>query len=297
MNQALSLKGAMTAIVTPFADGRIDWDALGRLIDHQLAGGIQGIVPCGTTGESPTLSHDEHDQVVEYVVQRVAGRVPVIAGTGSNSTDEARRLTEHARAAGADACLVVNPYYNKPTQEGMFEHIRRIAEVELPIVLYNIPGRTGVELLPETIVRMYTDIEPVVAVKEATGKLDTASAVAAECDIAILSGDDSLTLPLASVGGRGVISVLGNLLPAEVRWLCDAIASNDLSAARAQHLKLFGLMKGLLSLATNPIPIKAALAAGGWIRNELRLPMNPLSAEKQPALSALLEPFGERIKA
>ena len=291
MAEKLTLEGSMVALVTPFSNGEIDWEAFGELIDFQLENGTQGLIPCGTTGESPTLSHTEQDKVIEFTVQRAAGRVPVIAGTGSNSTAEAFRLTQHARDAGADACLIVNPYYNKPTQQGMFDHIRRLAEVELPIVLYNIPGRTSVELTPETVVRMYNEIEMVVAIKEATGKLDTASEIAAACDITILSGDDSLTLPLSSVGAAGVISVLANILPAELRRFCDTIASDDIAAARAMHLKLFPLFKGMF-VQTNPIPIKAALAMAGMIRNELRLPMTPLSDEYRAPLAKLLGEFG-----
>jgi len=285
------LQGSMVAIVTPFADGQVDYEALARLIEFQIAGGTQGIVPCGTTGESPTLSHAEHGEVIEFTIKQVARRIPVIAGTGSNSTEEAARLTLRAKDAGADACLIVNPYYNKPTQQGMFDHIARLAEVELPIVLYNIPGRTSIELAPETIVRMYNEIEMVVAVKEATGKLDTASEIAAACDITILSGDDSLTLPLSSVGASGVISVLANILPVELRNFCDSIASDDITAARAMHLRLFPLFKGMF-VQTNPIPIKAALAMAGMIRNELRLPMSPLSDEYRAPLAELLGQFG-----
>jgi len=291
MAERMKLEGSMVALVTPFADGEVDWDALGRLIEFQIAGGTRGLVPCGTTGESPTLSHDEHDKVIEFTVERAAGRVPVIAGTGSNSTAEALRLTRHARQAGADACLVVNPYYNKPTQHGMIEHVRRLAEAQLPIVLYNIPGRTGIELAAETIAKMYEEIEMVVAVKEATGKLDMASAIAAACDITIVSGDDSLTLPICSVGGSGVISVLANLLPGEIRGLCDAIAAGDAAAARERHLKLFGLFKAIF-VETNPIPIKAAMAMAGMIRNELRLPMTPLSEAHRPMLAGMLRDFG-----
>ena len=294
MKPDIQLHGAMTAIVTPFANGDVDFDALGRLIDEQIAGGIQGLVPCGTTGESPTLSHEEQDKVTEFTCRHVDGRVPVIAGTGSNSTEEALRLTRHARQAGADACLVVNPYYNKPTQQGMFEHMARLAEAQLPIVLYNIPSRTGIELLPETIVRMYEEIDMVVAVKEATGKIDTASAVAAACDITILSGDDALTLPLMAVGGKGVISVLANLLPAEIRKLTDAALAGEMAAARQQHQRLFDLFKGMFG-ETNPIPIKAAMAMVGKIRNELRLPMTPLCEKNIPALRALLEQFGLKV--
>ena len=291
MAERIQLGGSYVALVTPFSDGEVDYGALGELIDFQIDSGTQGLVPCGTTGESPTLTHDEQDRVTAFTAERSAGRVPVVAGTGSNSTAEAVRLTRHAKEAGADACLVVNPYYNKPTQQGMFEHIARLAEVELPIVLYNIPGRTSIELAVETIARMYADIEMVVAVKEATGKLDVASAIAAACDITILSGDDSLTLPIASVGGRGVISVLGNLLPAEIRALCDAIAAGDAETARRTHLRLFPLFKAMF-VQTNPIPIKAALAMAGRIRNELRLPMTPLSEAHRQPLAAMLRGAG-----
>ena len=291
MAEKLKLEGSMVSLVTPFANGEIDWEAFGDLIDLQLANGTQGLIPCGTTGESPTLSHAEHDRVIEFTVQRAAGRVPVIAGTGSNSTADAFRLTQHAKDAGADACLIVNPYYNKPTQRGMFEHVARLADAELPIVLYNIPGRTSIELAPETIVKMYQEIDMVVAVKEATGKLDMASAVASACDITILSGDDSLTLPLISGGASGVISVLANILPNEVRALCDAALGGQFDTARELHHKLFPLFKGMF-VETNPIPIKAAMAMAGMIQNELRLPMSPLSTPLREPLAALLRPFG-----
>lgn len=295
MSERMNIQGAMTAMVTPFAAGEVDYDALGRLIDFQIAGGIQGLVPCGTTGESPTLSYEENDRVIAFTVERSAGRVPVIAGTGSNSTREALELTAHARTAGADACLIVMPYYNKPTQHGMFEHVKRIAEVGLPIVLYNIPARCGVELTPETIVRMYEEIELVVAVKEATGKLDSASQIASSCDIAIMSGDDSLTLPICAVGGAGVISVLSNILPAEVRKLCDHITDFDLADACTQHLRLFPLCRGMF-VETNPIPIKAAMAMAGMIQNELRLPLTPLSDQYRKPLADLLKTFGVECK-
>ncbi|KPK85616.1 MAG: 4-hydroxy-tetrahydrodipicolinate synthase [Phycisphaerae bacterium SM23_33] len=295
MPKRIKLEGSMVALVTPFRKGEVDWDALGELIDFQLANGTQGLVPCGTTGESPTLGHEEHDAVVEFTIRRAAGRVPVIAGTGSNSTAEALQLTRHAREAGADACLVVNPYYNKPTQQGMFEHVAELAKIGLPIVLYNIPSRTGIELATDTIVRMYNQIEQVVAIKEATGKLDNASALACRCDITILSGDDSLTLPIGSVGGRGVISVLANILPAEVRKLTDAMLAGEMEAATKQHLRLFPLIKAIF-VETNPIPIKAALAMAGKIKNELRLPLLPLSQEHDPMLAELLRPFGVEAK-
>lgn len=295
MSERMKVEGSMVALVTPFADGAVDYEALGRLIEFQIANGTQGLVPCGTTGESPTLSHAEHDKVIEFTVEKAGGRVPVIAGTGSNSTSEALRLTRHAKEAGADACLVVNPYYNKPTQQGMYEHVAALAGAELPIVLYNIPGRTGIEMSPATVARLYNDIEYVVAIKEATGKLDMASEIAATCDITILSGDDSLTLPICAVGGSGVISVLANILPGEVRQLCDAITDFDMAAACTQHLKLFPLCKAMF-VETNPIPIKASLAMAGMIRNELRLPLTPLSQKCRPELARLLKEFGVEIK-
>lgn len=295
MSQRMQLEGSMVAIVTPFADGQVDYDALGRLIEFQIDGGTQGIVPCGTTGESPTLDYDEHDKVIEFTVDAVNGRVPVIAGTGSNSTAEAVRLTRHAKSAGADACLIVNPYYNKPPQRGMVDHVKAIAEADLPIVLYNIPGRTGVELAAETIAQMYEEIELVVAVKEATGKLDMASAVASLCDITILSGDDSLTMPIASVGGAGVISVVANILPAEVRRLCDLIEAQNLHDACTQHLKLLPLFKGMLSMETNPIPVKAAMQMAGLCSGEVRLPLAPLAEQYHQPLRAMLLEAGVEL--
>jgi 4-hydroxy-tetrahydrodipicolinate synthase len=291
----MRFSGSMVAMVTPFADGKVDYDALARFIEFQIAGGTQGLVPCGTTGESPTLDYDEHDKVIAFTVEKAAGRVPVIAGTGSNSTAEALALTRHAKDCGAEACLIVNPYYNKPTQHGMFDHVARIAELGLPIVLYNIPGRCGVALTVETVIRMYEQIERVVAIKEATGSLDITSEIAAGCDITILSGDDSLTLPICAVGGSGVISVLANILPAEIRRLCDFIAAGDMPEACTQHLKLFPLFRGMF-VETNPIPIKAALAMAGMIRDELRLPLTPLSPQHRPALAAMLKAFAVPVK-
>lgn len=296
MAEKIKLEGSMVALVTPFRNGQVDWDCLSRLIDYQLENGTQGLIPCGTTGESPTLSHDEHGKVIERTVKRAAGKVPVIAGTGSNATSEAVRLTRHAKDAGADACLIVNPYYNKPTQQGMYDHVAALDEIGLPIVLYNIPSRTGIELTPETIIRMYNEIDQVVAVKEATGKLDNASALASGCEITILSGDDSVTLPICSVGGRGVISVLANILPGEVRKLTDAALAGDMQAATAQHLRLFPLFKAIF-WETNPIPIKAALAMAGRIENELRLPLVRFSEKYRAPLAELLRPFGIEARA
>ena len=284
--------GAMVALVTPFQEGEIDFQTLDELIDFQLAGGIDAIVPIGTTGESPTLTPDEHKQVIERIVQAVSGQVPVIAGAGSNSTAEAIEYTEYSKKVGADATLQVGPYYNKPTQEGFYQHFKAIAEeVDLPMVLYNIPGRCSAGMTPETIARL-AEIENIVAVKEATGSLDQASEIAARCDITIISGDDSLTLPLASVGGKGVISVVANIVPTDVKAMTDLILEGDLVSARQWHKKLFTLCKSMLTLATNPIPIKAAMAILNMCSDELRLPMTPLEENKKVILEQILKDYG-----
>jgi 4-hydroxy-tetrahydrodipicolinate synthase len=284
--------GAMVALVTPFQEGEIDFQTLDELIDFQLAGGIDAIVPVGTTGECPTLSPDEHKQVIERVVKAVGGQVPVIAGAGSNSTAEAIDFTEFSKKVGADATLQVGPYYNKPTQEGFYQHFKAIAEeVDLPMVLYNIPSRCAAGMTPETIARL-AEIENIVAIKEATGSLDQASEIAARCDITIISGDDSLTLPLASIGGKGVISVVANIVPADVKAMTDLILEGDLVSARQWHKKLFMLCKSMLTLATNPIPIKAAMAMLNMASEELRLPMTPLEEDKKAILKQTLEDYG-----
>jgi 4-hydroxy-tetrahydrodipicolinate synthase len=284
--------GAMVALITPFQDGEIDFRTLDELIDFQLENGIDGIVPIGTTGECPTLSHDEHKQVIERVVKTVGGQVPVIAGAGSNSTAEAIELTEFAKKVGADATLQVDPYYNKPTQEGFYQHFKAIAEeVDLPIVLYDIPGRCGAGMTPDTIVRL-SEIENIVAIKDATGKMDQVSEVATRCDLTILSGDDSMTLPIASVGGKGVVSVVANIVPADVKAMTDLILEGDLVSARQWHKKLFTLCRNLLSLATNPIPIKAAVSMLNMASEELRLPMTPMDEDKKAILRQTLENYG-----
>ncbi|MBN2137753.1 MAG: 4-hydroxy-tetrahydrodipicolinate synthase [Sedimentisphaerales bacterium] len=284
--------GAMVALVTPFQDGKIDFGTLDELIDFQLDSGIDAIVPTGTTGECPTLSHQEHKQVIERVVKTVAGQVPVIAGTGSNSTAEAIELTAFAKQVGADATLQVTPYYNKPTQEGFYQHFKAIAEeVDLPAVLYNIPSRCGAGMTPETIARL-AEIDNIVAIKEATGSLDQASEIAMRCDLTIISGDDSLTLPLAAVGGKGVISVVANIAPADVKAMTDLILEGDLASARQWHNKLFALSKNMLTLSTNPIPIKTAMAMLDMCSAEMRLPMTPLEAGKQSILEQALEDYG-----
>ena len=284
--------GAMVALVTPFQGGQVDFETLDELVEFQLDGGIDGIVPVGTTGESPTLSHEEHKQVIERVVKSVRGQVPVVAGAGSNSTAEAIELTAFSKKFGADATLQVGPYYNKPMQEGFYQHFKAIAEeVDLPMVLYNIPGRCGAGMTPETIARL-AEVENIVAIKEATGSLDQASEIAARCDITIISGDDSLTLPLASIGGKGVISVVANIVPADVKAMTDLILEGDLVSARQWHKKLFALCKSMLTLATNPIPIKAAMAMLNMAPEELRLPMTPLEESKKAVLRQTLEDYG-----
>jgi len=284
--------GSLVALVTPFAEGEVDYETLRELVDLQVRSGTDGIVPVGTTGESPTLTHDEHKQVIRVVVEEVAGRVPVVAGTGSNSTTEAIELTDFAKQVGADGSLQVLPYYNKPTQEGLYQHFAAIAEqVHLPIILYNIPGRCGVNLEPRTMAKL-AELENIVAVKEASGHMDQVSEIAVSTDLTILSGDDSMTLPIASVGGKGVISVVANIVPTDVKAMTDAILEGDFATARQWHNKLFGMSRALLSLATNPIPIKAAMAELQMCSEEMRLPLVPLSASKREQLRRILADYG-----
>ncbi len=285
--------GAMTALVTPFQDGQVDYETLDELVDFQLENGIDALVPVGTTGECPTLTHDEHCQVIERVVKKAAGHVPVIAGAGSNSTAEAIELTAFSKQVGADATLQVCPYYNKPMQEGFYEHFKAIAEeVDLPIVLYNIPGRCGGKgLTPQTVEKLST-IENIVAIKEATGSLDMANNIASRCDITILSGDDSLTLPLASVGAKGVISVIANIIPADVKAMTDLILEGDFTSAMKWNRKLYPLATNMLSLATNPIPIKTAMAMLNMAPDEMRLPMTPLDEAGKRTLQKILIDYG-----
>ncbi|HUX16990.1 MAG TPA: 4-hydroxy-tetrahydrodipicolinate synthase, partial [Phycisphaerae bacterium] len=248
--------------------------------------------PVGTTGESPTVDVEEHQKIIETVVQRAAGRIPVIAGTGANATAEAIHLTRYAKDAGADGSLQVCPYYNKPTQEGLYRHFAAIAEaVDLPMVLYNIPGRTGVSLAPVTIARL-AQLPQVVAVKEATGSIDQASEILAQCDLVVLSGDDSLTLPLMAVGAQGVISVVGNLVPKDVKRLTDAMLADDVATAQEAHRRLFPLCR-VLFIETNPIPVKTAMKMVGLLESdEKRLPMTDLAPEHAEALKEALEAYG-----
>lgn len=284
--------GLTVALITPFKNGDVDYDALGRLVDWHVEQGTNCLAPVGTTGESPTLDHDEHERVIAAVVERGRGRIKVMPGTGSNSTREALRLTKFAKKAGADGALMVGPYYNKPTQDGYYRHFATVAEsVDLPIVLYNIPGRTGSNILPETIAKL-AKLPMVVGVKEATGSMDQASAIAALCDITILSGDDSLTLPLLSIGGRGVVSVVGNIIPRDMKALISAYEAGKLAEALRWHYKLFPLCRDMLGAATNPIPIKTAMKMLGRDTGELRLPMCPMDAAGEARLRQTLQTYG-----
>ncbi len=285
--------GVTVAIVTPFKNGAVDWDDLGKLVDWHCEQGTNALAPCGTTGESPTLDHDENERVVAFVCERAAGRLKIMAGTGSNSTAEAIRMTRYAKKAGANGTLQVGPYYNKPTQEGYFQHFAAIAEaVDLPQVIYNIPGRTGSNILPETMARIAEKCPTVVAVKEATGSLDQASQIAALTDLTILSGDDSLTLPLMSIGGKGVVSVVGNIVPRDMMALVQAFAAGDYAGALAWHRKLFPLCRDMLGVATNPIPLKAAMKLLGRGSGELRLPMCPLDPLGEAKVRQTLATYG-----
>ena len=282
--------GTLTALITPFRDGRLDEQALRDLIERQIQAGIDGLVPCGSTGESATLSHDEHRRVVEVTIEAAGGRVPVIAGTGSNSTQEAIELTRHAGEAGATGALLLSPYYNKPTQEGIYQHYRAVAlETGLPLVIYNIPGRTASNIAPETIGRL-ARIENIVGVKEASGDLDQISHVLAACpsDFSVLSGDDALILPLMAVGGQGVISTSSNVAPERVAELVRLGARGDFAAARQQHHALLPLFD-VLFCETNPIPVKAACAALGLCGEEIRLPLTKLTAPNEERLKVVLK--------
>jgi 4-hydroxy-tetrahydrodipicolinate synthase len=286
-----SLRGAITALVTPFRDGKVDLERLRQQVKYQLDQGINGLVPCGTTGESPTLAVDEHKRVIETTIAEVAGRVPVVAGVGANATAEAVELHRFAKNAGATAGLSVNPYYNKPSQEGLYRHFMTLSEkVDLPIVLYNIPARTGITMSPQTVARLYADGN-IAAVKEATGDANFASLIMQECDVPVLSGDDPLTLPIMSVGGVGVISVLSNVLPARVAELCRVALAGDFSAARAIHHEVYALTKSLF-LDGNPAGAKAAMQMLGRDGGEMRLPLVDASEPTRQAIAAALNKLG-----
>jgi len=289
----MKFEGSMVAIVTPFREGRLDEEAFRNLIEWHIESGTDVIVPCGTTGESATLSHEEHDRVIEMAVEVVDGRVPVLAGTGSNSTAEAIRLTKHAKDAGADGALLITPYYNKPTQQGLYEHYEAVAKaVEFPMVLYNVPGRTGLNMLPETVARL-SKIDVIVGVKEATGSLRQASEIIALCgdDFAVLSGDDFINFPLLAVGGKGMISVTANVVPGDVAALYDAWKAGDVERARELHYKTLPLSTAMF-YETNPIPVKTALHKLGRVALEFRLPLCPLSKVNDKKLERTMKDYG-----
>lgn len=283
--------GSMVALVTPFKNGKVDEAKIPELVDFQLSRGTSVICPCGCTGEAATLNHDEQIRIIQIVVEAVAGKAKVVAGTGSNSTEEALQLTRRAKDVGADGALMITPYYNKPTQRGLKYHYEKIAaSVDMPIMLYNVPGRTGVNMLPETVAEL-SRTENIVAIKEASGNVDQVSAILNLCDINVLSGDDSLTLPMLAIGAKGVVSVAANVAPAEVAALIDSFNNCNMDEAQRIHYQLLPLFK-VLFCETNPIPVKRTLSLMGMIENELRLPLVPLSAEHEPKLKAVLEKLG-----
>tara|TARA_B100001079_G_scaffold271481_1_gene289122 strand:- start:1083 stop:1955 length:873 start_codon:yes stop_codon:yes gene_type:complete len=286
-------EGAFVAIVTPFKNGKVDETALRALIEYQISGGANGIVPCGTTGESATLSHEEHDQVIRIAVEACKGKVPVLAGTGSNSTQEAIKLTQHAQAAGADGSLQITPYYNKPSQEGLYQHFSTIAaDTDLPIILYNVPSRTSVNMCPETVARL-AKIKNIVGVKEASGSLQAISEIIDLCgkDFTVLSGDDPLLWPILAVGGRGVISVSANILPGKVAAMCQAAANGDMAKARSLHYEMREI-NDVLFIDTNPVPVKAALHLMGKIEKEVRAPLVTLSSSHLESVKEVLKKHG-----
>ncbi|HWE37515.1 MAG TPA: 4-hydroxy-tetrahydrodipicolinate synthase [Isosphaeraceae bacterium] len=284
--------GCTVALVTPFRDGAVDFEGLAALVDWHVGRGTPVISPVGTTGESPTLSHEEHERVIAAVIDRAAGRAKVLPGTGSNATSEAVRLTKFAARAGADGALLVAPYYNRPSQEGLYAHFAKVAEaVDLPLVLYNVPARTGRNVEPETVERL-AKLGPIVAIKEASGSLDQVSDILARTDLTVLSGDDSLTLPMLAVGAEGVVSVVANLVPEDVIALVAAFAAGKVDEARALHRRLFPLCRDLLGLAPNPVPVKTAMALLGRGNGELRLPLLPPDDRGVAALRRALERAG-----
>ncbi len=292
MRKGSQFAGLSVAIVTPFRDGEVDMERLREQVEFQVAAGTTCLCPTGTTGESPTLSHGEHEAVISKVVEVADGRIKVMPGTGSNSTAEALRLSRWAEKENADALLMVAPYYNKPTQTGFYEHYKAVAEqVGLPICIYNIPGRTGANIQPETINRL-GELENITMVKEATGSIDQASEIIAGSDLTVLSGDDSLTLPLLSIGGEGVISVVGNVIPEDMIQMTNSYLDGEVDEAQDWHRKLFPLCRDMLGLATNPIPIKAAMQMLGKDSGDLRLPMTRLDDGQLGSLRRTLVDYG-----
>ena len=288
------IHGSIVAIVTPFKDGTVDYGKLEELIEFHIESGTHGIVPVGTTGESPTLSHAEHEEVIKFTVETVRERIPVVAGTGSNSTEEALRLTKFAEQAGADAALVVAPYYNKPTQEGIYRHFRTIADkTSVPLILYNVPGRTVVNMEPETVERLFCDCENVIGIKEASGSLEQASRIIFLCgeDLILLSGDDAVNYPLLTVGAKGFISVTANIAPTNVSEMYNSFAIGEFERAKELHYRLFPL-NSVLFVESNPIPVKAALALMGKISPEIRPPLYELSGKNLEKLKREMKRFG-----
>jgi 4-hydroxy-tetrahydrodipicolinate synthase len=286
-------KGCFTALVTPFKNGVVDEDALRRLVAFQLENGVAGLVPCGTTGESATLTHDEHNRVIDIVIESTAGKVPVIAGTGSNSTAETIMLTRHAKEAGADAALLISPYYNKPTQEGLFEHYSAVArETDIPLILYNVPGRTALNIATDTVARL-SHIDSIVGIKEATGSLEQVTAVieASSKGFNILSGDDFVTYPIIAIGGHGVISVTANIVPGEMSKMCELALAGKHDEARELHFKLQPLHR-VMFLETNPIPVKTALSMMGMMAEEFRLPLVPMAKDTRADVEKALKGYG-----
>ncbi|MCL2742346.1 MAG: 4-hydroxy-tetrahydrodipicolinate synthase [Planctomycetaceae bacterium] len=284
--------GLSTAVITPFKNGAVDYETLQQQVEYQIVAGVTAVVPAGTTGESPTLSFEEHEKVLHAVVEAAAGKVKVLAGSGANSTQEALRLTKFAQKVGADAALVVAPYYNKPAQEGFFQHYKLLAEtVDIPICVYNIPGRCAKNIEPETIIRL-AQFKNIGLVKEATGSMDQTSAIIAQTDLTVLSGDDSLTLPLMSLGARGVVSVVGNIIPQDMIELCKAFNVGNIERARELHYKTYAMCRDMLSLSTNPIPVKAAMKMLGRDTGDLRLPLTPLSEKEMEKLRETLKKYG-----
>jgi 4-hydroxy-tetrahydrodipicolinate synthase len=289
-----TFQGSFVAMVTPFRNGKVDEAKLKELVEFHITNGTDGLIPCGTTGESPTLSHDEHHRVVELVIEAARGRIRVVSGTGSYSTSDAIEMTRHAERAGAAGALVVNPYYNKPTQEGLYRHFRAVAEsVAIPILVYNIQGRTAINVETDTMARLARDVKNIVGVKEASGSLDQMSQVIAACgpDFSVLSGDDNITLPLLAIGGSGVVSVIANIVPRETAELVHAALDGDWKRARDLHYRLFPLARAAF-LETNPIPIKEAMALAGMLEPEFRLPMCRMSDANREKLRAILKPYG-----
>lgn len=284
--------GSMVALITPFKNGKVDEEGLGRLVEFHLENGTDVICPCGTTGESATLAFEEHQRVVEIIINAASGQIPVLAGTGSNNTDEAVSLTKHAKKAGAAGCLLITPYYNRPTQEGLYLHFKKIAEeVDIPLVLYNVPGRTAVNLLPETVEKL-AKLANIVGLKEATGSLAQASEVINRCeeDFAVISGDDVNTLPLMAVGGKGVISVTANIAPDQVASMVHAVENGRYDEARKLHHHLLPLHNAMF-LQTNPIPVKTALGLMGKTSSEMRLPLSRMPEELTEKLKNVLKQY------